>query len=66
MRQQLLRTCDELSQKQAGEIEISHAEGNLPPPSIEELVAVKPKSGRLKVLSNKDCNKIVMLASRMS
>jgi hypothetical protein len=44
--------------KRAGEIEISHAADNLPPPSIKELVAVKPKSVRPKVLSNEDCNKI--------
>jgi hypothetical protein len=44
--------------KRASEIEISHTKDNLPPLSIKELVAVKPKSGRQKVLSNEDCNKI--------
>jgi|SRR6266487_6862153 hypothetical protein len=42
----------------AGKLEIHHAEQNLPPPTIEELVAVKPKTRRPKVLSELDCNTI--------
>jgi hypothetical protein len=44
--------------RRAGEIEASHAENNIASPSIEELVAVKPKTGRPKVLSDADCNVI--------
>jgi hypothetical protein len=44
--------------KRAGEIEISYAEQDLPLPLIKELVAVKPKTGRPKVLSDEDCDKI--------
>jgi hypothetical protein len=42
----------------AGQLEIDHFEKDLPPPTIEELVAVKPKAGRPKVLSESDCNAI--------
>lgn len=42
----------------AGQVEVDCSEQNLPPPTIEELVKVKPKTRRPKVLSNKDCNTI--------
>ena len=42
----------------AGQLEVDHSEEGLPPPTIEELVAVKPKTGRPKVLSESDCNEI--------
>ncbi len=44
--------------RRAGEIEASYAENNLSPPTIEELVAVKPKIGRPKVVSDADGNSI--------
>jgi hypothetical protein len=42
----------------AGQLEVNNSEQGLPAPTIEELVAVKPKAGRPKVLSESDCNKI--------
>ena len=42
--------------RRAAEIEASHDEDNLAPPSIEELVVVKPKTGRLKALGDADCD----------
>jgi hypothetical protein len=42
----------------AGQRELDHSEEGLLPPTIEELVAVKPKTGRPKVLSELDCNEI--------
>ena len=42
----------------AGQLEVDHSEEGRPPPTIEELVAVKPKTGRPKVLSESDCNEI--------
>ena len=42
----------------AGQLEVDYSEQGLPAPTIEELVAVKPKAGRPKVLSKSDCNKI--------
>ena len=39
----------------ASQLEIDR---DIPPPTIEELVAVKPKAGRPKVLSELDCNAI--------
>jgi hypothetical protein len=42
----------------AGQLEADNSEQGLPPPTIEELVAVKPKAGRPKVLSKSDCNEI--------
>jgi hypothetical protein len=42
--------------RRAPEIEASHGEDNLAPPSIEELVDVKPKTRRLKVLSDAHCD----------
>jgi hypothetical protein len=41
---------------QAGQLEIDHSEKDLPP--VEELVAVKPKAGRSKVLNELECNTI--------
>jgi hypothetical protein len=41
--------------KRAGQIEVDYHEKDLQPPTIEELVAAKPKSGRPKVLSDEDC-----------
>jgi hypothetical protein len=41
--------------RKAGELEVLYSANNLPPPSIEQLVAVKPKTGRPKVLTNADC-----------
>jgi hypothetical protein len=43
---------------QAGQLEVSHSEEGLPPPTIEELVAVKSKTGRPKILDEVDCNAI--------
>jgi len=42
----------------AGQLEIDHSEQGLLAPTIEELVATKPKGGRPKVLSDSDCNVI--------
>jgi hypothetical protein len=42
----------------ARELDIYHNDNGLPPPTIEETVAVKKKIGRPPVLSNEDCNKI--------
>ncbi len=42
----------------AGQLELDYAAQNLPAPTIEELVAIKPKTGRPKVLSLDDCNQI--------
>ena len=43
---------------QARQLEVDYSEQGLPAPTIEELVAVKPKAGRPKVLSESDCNEI--------
>jgi hypothetical protein len=37
--------------KLAGQLEIDYSKKDLPPPTIEELVAVKPKASRPKVLN---------------
>src|SRR5450432_3222724 len=42
----------------AGNLEVQHNENDLLPPTIEELVAIKPKTGRPPILSSKDCNDI--------
>jgi hypothetical protein len=42
----------------AGQLEVNYSVQGLPAPTIEELVAVKPKTGRPKVLSESDCNAI--------
>ena len=42
----------------ARRLEVDYSKKGLPPPTIEELVAVKPKSSRPKVLSELDCNTI--------
>jgi len=39
-------------------MEIAHAENSLPTPSIEQLVTVKAKTGRPKILSDENCNTI--------
>jgi hypothetical protein len=36
--------------KRAGELDIYHEENGLPPPTIEETVATKPKTGRPPVV----------------
>jgi hypothetical protein len=43
---------------QAGQLEIDHAAQNLPAPTIKELVAIKPKTGRSKALIPDNCNQI--------
>jgi hypothetical protein len=42
----------------AGQLEVNNSEQGLPAPTIEELVAVKPKAGRPKVLNETECNAI--------
>jgi hypothetical protein len=42
----------------AGQLESDHSEQGLPPPTIEELAAVKPKTGRPKALNELECNAI--------
>ena len=42
----------------AGQVEIEHAKQNLLALTIKQLVAIKPKTGRPKVLSPNDCKQI--------
>ena len=43
---------------QARQLEVDHSEQGLLAPTIEELVVVKPKTRRPKVLSESDCDVI--------
>jgi hypothetical protein len=44
--------------KRAGQLEIDHVEQDLPPPTIEQTVAIRPKASRPKVLDEFECNAI--------
>src|SRR5450432_2355176 len=52
-----LRTAFDIKKK-AAEIEIQHIEQNLPPPTRQQQLAIRPKSGRPPVLSEVDKDKI--------